>query len=88
MERTASNKPHLSAEVDLWALFSFCELPQNMRQVDDTTFLAKTSRMYDLEAEDLSVKAKTYRQMPKLDFIPTDPNITGGKVKFLKVGIG
>ncbi|XP_063625265.1 ATP-dependent DNA helicase PIF1-like [Cydia splendana] len=34
------NQPqNLESEVNLWAIFSFCELPQNMRQADDTSFV-------------------------------------------------
>ncbi|KAF9411035.1 hypothetical protein HW555_010081 [Spodoptera exigua] len=30
---------NLTGETNLWQLFSFCELPQNMRQAGDNTFV-------------------------------------------------
>lgn len=135
---------HLSAEVNLWSLFSFCELPQNMRQANDTTFvdilnslrvgeltmqqlhtldlrripltspfadgecvriypttsqvddynikmtdeLAKTCLTYNIAAVDVSVEAKTFGQPPKSDFVPRDPNKTGGIPVSIKLGVG
>lgn len=47
----------LSAEINLWDLFSFCELPQNMRQAGDTTFVdvLNSLRVGELTMQQLSV---------------------------------
>lgn len=134
----------LSAEIHLWNLFSFCELPQNMRQAGDTTFvdilnslrvgeltmqqlsiledrrvpligpfddgeavrifpttrlvdaynatmtekLEKLTKVYTINAVDISLDPKTYGQKPREEFIPEDPNKTGGIPNQLKLGVG
>lgn len=135
---------NLSGEINLWHLFSFCELPQNMRQAGDTTFvdilnslrvgeltmqqlsvldgrripltgpfddgeavriyptikqveaynttitaeLKKHTKVYTINAVDISLEAKTYGQHPRNEYIPNDPNKTGGIPNMLEIGIG
>lgn len=134
----------LSAEINFWYLFNFCELPQNMRQAGDTTFvdilnslrvgeltmqqlsviegrrvaligpfsdgeavrifpttrlvdaynttitakLEKVTKVYTINAVDISLDPKTYGQKPRKEYIPEDPNKTGGIPNQLKLGVG
>lgn len=47
----------LTGEVNLWHLFDFCELPQNMRQGHDTTFvdILKNLRVGELTMQQLEI---------------------------------
>ncbi|KAF9406992.1 hypothetical protein HW555_012830, partial [Spodoptera exigua] len=135
---------NLTGETNLWQLFSFCELPQNMRQAGDNTFvdilnnirvgeltmdqleildsrripleapfadgeavrifpttkqvdaynsamtkkLGKSLKLYQINAVDISLEAKTYGQCPRKQYISDDPNKTGGILGTLTIGIG
>lgn len=135
---------NLAGEINLWQLFSFCELPQNMRQAGDGTFvdilnnirvgeltmgqleildnrrvpleglfsdgetvrifpttnqvdsynskmteqLGKSHRLYQINATDISLEAKTYGQCPRKEYVPNDPNKTGGILSTISIGLG
>ena len=50
-------QPEISAEINLWHLICFSELPQNMRQAADTTFvdILNSLRIGELTMQQLSV---------------------------------
>ena len=61
---------------------SVCIFPTT-KQVEEynammTEKFKTSSKVYDIAAVDVSVEAKIYGQKLKKDFIPTDPNKTGG----------
>ncbi|CAH0669364.1 unnamed protein product [Spodoptera exigua] len=53
-----------------------------------TKKLGKSLKLYQINAVDISLEAKTYGQCPRKQYISDDPNKTGGILGTLTIGIG